>query len=692
MATPLNAESVHGRKVTRSCLECRQRKVKCIWPDDADACRPCLERRRTCIPQVVALRDNHTGRITSRDRIAKLESTVAQLSQIVRRLEGNASTPSTYMVTDRHAASGRVNAAPDDEQGSESDSSDLSPVNPPTHLRQLFEDGPLDFSDRSPMQSAPHAKQHTSGSRLHRASTVLRQYMPSREDVATISAHAAHWLMITRALFIMPYGANAESELLPLWDQVQDPDAHPASIAVLLLSFVMSLQQLPVDEIPELSKGPREGLSYIRQVSDAIETTIVMNDSVAATMEGLEASLLWLRLQLVQTRIQKVWICLRRVIALAELIGLPRAVLQQSPSERSTTAPTPLPWQQDRSKRAAELWMAICSIDKLAGMMFNLPQSTILPNLLREPVVNGRVNHQAYLSRLSDIASGIQEVDNQHARGLPPPELCEKVLRIDGQLRTLAGSLPTGWWQLDTGTLSPDQVIGFFHQYITIRSHVHLALKNQDSNQFMYSDLVCTEACRDLARRYAVLRGLLPKGFFACRIIDLQALTAAIFLLIKQHNPGNDVANTSLNGRSESTTSLIEEVVKTMDAGSKAAAGRFARESAQAIRAVAALLNSRDASGQHSLSLQVPLLGRIDVRRKARGLAAPILPQQHEPAGSWKQAKNGLHAQAEAAEPLLYNNEDQSWLMEISSMPAFLSGDGEGGMVAESWLQWEGLD
>ncbi|KAK5688319.1 hypothetical protein LTS10_000297 [Elasticomyces elasticus] len=596
------------------------------------------------------------------------------------------------MVSDKHAVSGRVNAAPDDEQGSESDSSDLSPVNPPTHLRQLFEDGPLDFSDRSPMQSAAHAKQHTSGSRLHRASTVLRQYMPSREDVATISAHAAHWLMITRALFIMPYGANAESELLPLWDQVQDPDAHPASIAVLLLSFVMSLQQLPVDEIPELSKGPREGLSYIRQVSDAIETTIVMNDSVAATMEGLEASLLWLRLQLVQTRIQKVWICLRRVIALAELIGLPRAVLQQSPSETSTTAPTPLPWQQDRSKRAAELWMAICSIDKLAGMMFNLPQSTILPNLLREPVVNGRVNHQAYLSRLSDIASGIQEVDNQHARGLPPPELCEKVLRIDGQLRTLAGSLPTGWWQLDTGTLSPDQVIGFFHQYITIRSHVHLALKNQDSNQFMYSDLVCTEACRDLARRYAVLRGLLPKGFFACRIIDLQALTAAIFLLIKQHSPGNDVANTSLNGRSESTTSLIEEVVKTMDAGSKAAAGRFARESAQAIRAVAALLNSRDASGQHSLSLQVPLLGRIDVRRKERGLAAPILPQHNEPAGSWKQVKNGLHAQAEAAEPLSYNNEDQSWLMEISSMPAFLSGDGEGGMVAESWLQWEGLD
>ncbi|KAK1076767.1 hypothetical protein LTR33_008656, partial [Friedmanniomyces endolithicus] len=213
-----------------------------------------------------------------------------------------------------------------------------------------------------------------------------------------------------------------------------------------------------------------------------------------------------------------------------------------------------------------------------------------------------------------------------------------------------------------------------------------LALKNQGNDLYAYSDLVCTETCRDLARRYHVLRGLLPNGFFACRLLDLQALTAAIFLLIKQHGLVRAVVvGTGMHVHADTTTRLLlERLVEAMETGAGKPGGHFARQAAKAIRSVADLLKNEEPSGKESLTLCVPLRGRIDVRRKipqpAQRPAQPARPDRVHPDGSPPQ-----HAQAfQSLRQDVGHHDAAAWSMEISSVPAFLAGDE--GLGLEQWL------
>ncbi|TKA45344.1 hypothetical protein B0A54_04440 [Friedmanniomyces endolithicus] len=266
----------------------------------------------------------------------------------------------------------------------------------------------------------------------------------------------------------MPRSVMTEAQMLPLWDKTQQPDANPTDMANLLLSFVMTIHQNPPAQLSELLGSMQGGATYVRRVSDAVEVAIVKDDVLAASVDGLEASLFWLRLQLVGTRTQKVWISLRRIITPAELIGLPRAMhqLKAFDTQPETNVSS---CQRERTKEAAELWVSICTVDRLAAMMFNLPLGTVgHVYLLQEPIVNGQLDIQLYLSRLADVACGVQSVDNLHATGTLPSELCEKVLRLDQQLRALASLAPKGWWELSSEKVSAVHVLQYFHQYITI--------------------------------------------------------------------------------------------------------------------------------------------------------------------------------------------------------------------------------
>ncbi|KAK0278171.1 hypothetical protein LTR35_009494 [Friedmanniomyces endolithicus] len=685
MESAAHKHSPHVRKGARSCVECRQRKIKCLWPsEDAEVCGNCLERRRTCIPQKPATQDPLAGRITSRGRITKLESSISQLWTLVRRLEGAVPVQSGNASPILHRASNDFNnAAAHDDAASESDSSDLSPANPPTHLRQLFEDGPLDFAEP---ESLELSRQQVSSTRVQRARSSLGRLMPSREDAATVAMQATPWLVLTRSLFIMPRSVMTEAQMLPLWDKSQQPDANPTDMANLLISFVMTIHQIPPAQLSRLLSSVQGGASYIRQVSDAVEVAIVKDDVLAASVDGLGASLFWLRLQLVGTRTQKVWISLRRIITLAELIGLPRAMHQLKAFDTQPETNVSRS-QRERTKEAAELWVSICAVDRLAAMMFNLPLGTgSHVYVLQEPVVDGQLDTQLYLTRLADVACGVQNVDYLHATGTPSSELCENVLRLDQQLRALACLAPEGWWELSSEKVSAVHILQYFHQYITIRTHVQLALKNQGNDLYAYSDLVCTETCRDLARRYHVLRGLLPNGFFACRLLDLQALTAAIFLLIKQHGSAQQIiVSTSTHVHADATTRLLlERLLEAMEIGAGKPGGHFARQAAKAIRSVSDLLRNQEPSGNQSLTLSVPLLGRIDVRRK--------VPQHAQRQAQQAQPDRlcAEHSRLHNGEPFesLQQGVDRQnaapWSVEISSVPAFLAGDE--GLSLDQWL------
>ncbi|OQO01527.1 hypothetical protein B0A48_12562 [Cryoendolithus antarcticus] len=291
---------------------------------------------------------------------------------------------------------------------------------------------------------------------------------------------------------------------------------------------------------------------------------------------------------------------------------------------------------------------------------------------------------QAYFCRLADIAGKIPALDDLSIKGRSSRQACDMVLSIDQEFRELTSLAPMSWWDVrpNEKKVTLDLVLQYFQQYFTARAHMQLALHNDRSNTYAYSHMVCTEACRDLAVRYAALRPLVLGGFFPVRLFDVQALTAAIFLLHTCYSPGSSQGMDST--RTPPSLVLIQQVVDSMDLASKAiGGGHFAQEAARTIRSLSALLSNNHSTDSRYVSLRVPLLGRIHIRRQDPNLtseefstgSSALPPQMQEPesAASMQVLETGALANAMPLDGM--TTDPNSWLMEISGVLPFLSHD-----------------
>lgn len=73
-------------------------------------------------------------------------------------------------------------------------------------------------------------------------------------------------------------------------------DASPFLVAALLLWMGLAVQNAPHDMLRNRSKSISDAPRFVRQVSSTVEEIIVTNDTLAGSVEGIEISLLWVRL------------------------------------------------------------------------------------------------------------------------------------------------------------------------------------------------------------------------------------------------------------------------------------------------------------------------------------------------------------------------------------------------------------
>lgn len=317
------------------------------------------------------------------------------------------------------------------------------------------------------------------------------------------------------------------------------------------------------------------------------------------------------------------WIRLRRIIALAELINLPRA------SKSLTTESTP------HHKSAAAIWESICVVDRLAGMMFNLPSATRSYQALHTSVIadDGSVILQAYISRLTEIALSVQDLDNAPSSERPGFEQLAKVFAIDERLRGLAESTPAAWWTPSAMYMTAERLVQYWHHYFTVRTHLRLALADDESGRFRLNYNTCLSASQTMARRYIDLRPLLPAGFFACKTTDLQILTAAIFLTFDSSKV--DAAFTQSHTQTDPSSILADQLLEAMTTASERAGGEFSEKAVVALRSLHTLMRGPPSDqSQKEMTLNLPMLGKISVTRKVhRSQPEQLNPAQY--AAGW---------------------------------------------------------
>lgn len=274
------------------------------------------------------------------------------------------------------------------------------------------------------------------------------------------------------------------------------------------------------------------------------------------------------------------------------------------------------------SYRMAQLWELLCNLERLSGMILNLPPDTrrYRPSLNRPIVVDGVVQSHVYITKLLDIGVRIHEIDELSANQRPAPEIHMTALGVARDLSTLAAQTPSKWWLVsEASPVNTDQIVQFFHYTTLMRVYIPMALRQDAREEYLYSRLPCMDACDAVARRYIFLRRKLPPGIFVTRVIDLQAFTATAVLLLLSRN-ASPTDRRSFQVDTSHIQGVIAEVIKLMGQRSQDPAGfEFAEQAFNTLCALHQLLRQdENTASEQTLTLQVPLLGRLHIRRNVK--------------------------------------------------------------------------
>lgn len=85
----------------------------------------------------------------------------------------------------------------DDEQNGMSDTegSEMSPLNPPAHLQQLFDNEMLEHAQGSVITSPESSSDKSSSALLTKARKRLQEIVPSKEDVQAVAPLTQTWFV-----------------------------------------------------------------------------------------------------------------------------------------------------------------------------------------------------------------------------------------------------------------------------------------------------------------------------------------------------------------------------------------------------------------------------------------------------------------------------------------------------------------
>lgn len=319
-------------------------------------------------------------------------------------------------------------------------------------------------------------------------------------------------------------------------------------------------------------------------------------------------------------------------------MGLPRAV-QAVQLNRIKGAD-----EDERQSQRAQLWESICLADRIFAMILNLPPGTrgYQQTHHGELIISGVVQPRAYLRRLTDITIKLQGLDDINTTQGFKAEFYASALNIDRELKELASQTPKSWWAMDGEDVKADHIIQFLHLCTSIRVHLPFTMRQDPEEEYIYNRLACMDACKSVAQRYQFLRERLLPGIFLSRMLDLQAFTATVILLLTSHGT-SPMDRLNVRSNKPQIDSIVAQVVKLLDEKSNDVAGSdFARQGVAAIRSLHTLLQQDDnARHVQELTLKVPLLGNVRVRRnigttQASKASNPWIPQTPPESGLWK--------------------------------------------------------
>ncbi|KAE8143637.1 hypothetical protein BDV38DRAFT_276721 [Aspergillus pseudotamarii] len=499
------------RKGTRSCWECKRRKVRCHFVSDGDeSCRECLARGTPCrsqdLPEPESTRES--DRSSLNDRLSRVESL---LERVIRRLDAIGGAEEARVLP---------SMGTDNDDNDSNCSAAATPANENAPAMSLFDNGVLSF--RRSEVSTPNITLFTATTRdWAKLRHEILDLLPSDSTLRKLEEANSCWWLV-RAQCFQEY----EESLLSSATAARS-DNHPAAIAKVLLWLAICLQQLPrgfdIGSL-ELRYPPTR---LIAKCVTIVAHSISSDETLVSSLDGLECLVLLGVLYNNDGKLRSAWLCYRRALNVAQIIGLHRLASESTDGSESIS-------------RAKGIWNHIIYADRylslMLGMYYGIPDVALKSNQSGDETPN-----RCHMDLLCRIAGSIIE-RNQRFNAITP-SMVRITQTIDAELISIGPPsvvedptiLPPGK-SMERAQAYTKLMTQLWHYQLIAWLHLPLLLGSGTERQYDYSRQSCLEASRKMIACYTSLRRL-TENSFCCKSLDFQAFTAAVTLLINILGP-----------------------------------------------------------------------------------------------------------------------------------------------------------
>ncbi|KAH7121876.1 C6 zinc finger domain-containing protein [Dactylonectria estremocensis] len=595
------------RKGTRSCWECKRRKIRCSYaaPGD-DVCVGCDRRGSRCLSQAVPETPAATGRRGRQmgDRIVRVEALIEQLVRQVGdrstvgegAFDPSENTASEHAPSDYDAPNTAVSiststnaaestrlltaaeyATPDPTlEVSGAQEPDWSPVLPT----------PKSLTPLTPLTTTP-SKQSRYGS----ISAALYAALPPRQDIhlmikAGLDISFDKLMMQPHAVLAQsPGGGRANL------DDVPPETAHPVLLAKYLLVLATCLQyanpELHAAEVRRLSEPPDRLMRRLARVAYGL---VVNNDEFLGSVEFLECVMLEAFYQANSGNLRRAWFACRRGMVVAQMMGLHRNGSRQP--IKIVGSPKPL--------YPSYIWFRIVWADRQLCLMLGLPQGSLDESIASEAALAGDTPSDRFERKQSVIASRILERNESSDPGVMDDFAA--LQKLDAELQKTANEMGSKWWLPPTlANLVHDPEVAFWETlrlleqmiYFNLLNMLHLPYMLRSnapdiSYNFEYSKLASVSASRELLTRFIMFRSF-NRVAFCCRSTDFHGLIAAMTLVIAHLDGHRREGNNVLAHQRNSDRAMMDQVLENMDSVAEQSTDALSERSSSLLRSLLAL-------------------------------------------------------------------------------------------------------
>ncbi|KAE8552063.1 hypothetical protein EYB25_005954 [Talaromyces marneffei] len=616
------------RKGTKSCVECRRRKIRCTYDSDRPSiCNECHSRGFECIDQEHGTVDPKvTGPLSGeqsyslRERVTQLENVVRDIMQRMDQSTPSSSSASPAQIDHpkdppmqtrkhyideyaEHNVSGKqmtVTVASEIVEGApitESHQIENAPV------LQLLNNNVISRTEGTATRNQNVAATQAISPKAIAARNELVKLIPPRADLLRIRDLAVDWWSVWFHMFPELHDKDM-SLLVGERDYFEIPNS-PGDVAKFILCHLMCIDQLPAGFDYNSLEMPIVPCEYADRCVDTIDRLIIKDEDLCGTLPSLEAILLLSKWYTNIGRPRKAWLTTRRGVELAQLAGL-----------HISTAKEPHPDDKLYDRRL-KLWTMLGLNDRFLCMILGLPYA--IQERLYRPQVERRLkteprNMETYCLQLSLIMGPIIDRNQED----PAKMSIAETLKLDQDMSAMARSMPDHFWQqqIPEKKLSIDEgverlLLPFMFHYMRATLHLPFMLQSHIDRRYQFSREAALESSRNALLAYNKLRSGDMISPYICRFIDFQAFSAAMLLIINVIGYSEDAPNHSPE-QDDKDWAIIDATTEVLRHAAMEHAGTVVQQSLIILEGLSKNMEM-ECSADVSCKVSVPYFGSVTV-------------------------------------------------------------------------------